>query len=91
MAKEMTRDQAQRKKAQDVRFMERIGEPDRAEEFDDMTVDEYAEHRGLRLANPNMNRRRTLARNRSKIEMQGEMERAIDTLDGAYTPETSRR
>ena len=31
-----------------------------------------------------------MARNRSKIEMQGEMERAIDTLDGAYTPETSR-
>jgi hypothetical protein len=29
--------------------MERIGEPDRSDEFDDVSVEEYAEHRGLEI------------------------------------------
>jgi hypothetical protein len=41
------RDQAERKKHQAAGFMNRIGEPDRADEFDDMSVEEYAEHRGF--------------------------------------------
>ena len=46
MAKQVTREQAERKKQQAVTLMERIGDTDRADEFDDMSVDEYAEHRG---------------------------------------------
>ena len=52
MAKDVTREQAKRKKDQAAGLMARTGDLNRAEEFDDMTVDEYAEHRGLRLANP---------------------------------------
>jgi hypothetical protein len=33
-------------------FLERIGESDRASEFDSMSVDDYAEHKGLTLENP---------------------------------------
>jgi hypothetical protein len=46
MAKSVTREQAERKRQQAVTLMERIGETDRADDFDDMSVDEYAEHRG---------------------------------------------
>jgi hypothetical protein len=38
--------------------MERIGQPDRAAEFENMSTDEYAEHKGLRLSNPQAVRRR---------------------------------
>ena len=40
MAKQVTREQAERKKAHAAAFMERIGESDCADEFDDMTVEE---------------------------------------------------
>jgi hypothetical protein len=52
VAKQVTREQAERKKQQAAAFTERIGEPDRASEFDEMSVEEYAEHRGLQIANP---------------------------------------
>jgi hypothetical protein len=40
-------DQSERKGQQAVTLMARIGDTDRAEKFDDMWVEEYAEHRGL--------------------------------------------
>ncbi len=51
MAKQLTREQAERKKVQAASFLARIGQPDRAEEFEGMSVDDYAEHKGYRLAN----------------------------------------
>jgi hypothetical protein len=38
MAKSVTREQAERKKTQAAAFMERIGEPDRASEFDPLRI-----------------------------------------------------
>ncbi|HXP87709.1 MAG TPA: hypothetical protein VN841_23455 [Bryobacteraceae bacterium] len=93
MAKEITREQAERKKAQAVAFLERIGEPDRAEEFEDMDVEEYAEHKGVRLANPRtFKRRNTMPKSTgpSKTELEGRIDSAIDLLDDAYAPETTR-
>ena len=92
MAKEVTREQAERKKAQAAAFMERIGESDRADEFRDMSIDEYAEHKGLRLSNPTQRRRfsMTTATGTSKADLQDQIDRAIETLDDAYTPESSR-
>jgi len=49
VAKSITREQAERKKSQAAEFMDRIGDPDRADEFDDMSVEEYADHRGASL------------------------------------------
>jgi hypothetical protein len=50
VAKQVTREQAERKKAQAATLMERIGDDDRADEFDEMSVEEYAEHRGFQIA-----------------------------------------
>jgi hypothetical protein len=93
VSKEVTREQAERKKEQAAEFMERLGEPDRAEEFDDMTVDEYADHRGFRLTNPKRNPRSRIMANgttNSKAVLQDQIDRAISTLEDAYTPETNR-
>jgi hypothetical protein len=93
MAKEVTQEQAERKKAQAAEFMSRIGQPDRAEEFDKMSVDEYAEHKGLRLANPNFSNRRTGMASTSvpsKNDLQDQLDQAIEILDGAYEPESTR-
>jgi len=70
MGKQVTRDQAERKRAQAAGFMERLGEPDRAEEFRDMSADEYAEHKGLRLTNPVQRRiTMTIATGTSKADL----------------------
>jgi hypothetical protein len=91
MAKQVTRDQAERKKAQAAAFMERLGESDRAEEFQRMSADEYADHRGLRLTNPK--RRLHMAQataGPTKSDLQAQIDEAIDILDEAYAPETTR-
>lgn len=93
VAKQLTREQAERKKAQAADFMDRIGEPERAEEFDDMSVEEYAEHKGLQLTNPRKrrtNRKGFMANGTSKADLQDQIDRAIDLLDDAYAPESSR-
>ncbi len=93
MATQLTREKAERKRLQAAAFMERLGEPDRAEEFRDMSTDEYAEHRGLQLTNPQrLGRRITMAAvtTTSKSDLQDQIDRAIATLDDAYQPETTR-
>ena len=93
MAKEITREQAERKKHQAADFMERIGEPDRADEFDEMGVDEYAERRGFHLANPYRTQRRkpmATPTGPTKADLQDQIDRATSVLEGAYTPETNR-
>ncbi len=92
MAKQLTREQGERKKAQAAAFMERIGEPDRAEEFNYMSVDDYADHKRLHLTNPR--RRRTQMANgngtTTKADLQDTIDSAIGVLDDAYQPETTR-
>ncbi len=89
--KDVTREEAERKKEQAAAFMDRVGQSDRAEEFDEMTVDEYAEHRGLRLSNPrrNQTRKQTIMAT-SKADLQDQIDRAIEVLDDAYEPATTR-
>ena len=91
MAKPLTRDQAERKKQQAAAFMERIGEPDRADEFDDMTVEEYAEHRGFELvANPQRKIRKQTMAAGTKAELSDAIDEAVGILNDAYTPEATR-
>ena len=92
MAKSVTREQAERKKTQAAAFMERIGEDDRASDFDDMSVDEYAERRGLQIANPKRNARKTTMAGAgpSKAELQDAIDNAVGVLDEAYAPEATR-
>lgn len=74
--------------------MERIGQPDRADEFDQMSVDDYAEGKGRRLANPaTRERNRTMANGATtttKADLQDQIDSAISTLEDAYQPESTR-
>jgi hypothetical protein len=88
MATHVTREQAERKKQQAAAFMERIGEDDRADEFDEMSVDEYAEHRGLKIANPRRKARKTNMA--TKSELQEMVDNVAAVLNEVYTPETTR-
>jgi ribonuclease E len=94
-SKTVTREQAELKKAQAADFMERMGDSDRADEFDSMSVDEYAEGKGLRLSNPPLKSKRriaTMARSSgpSKADLQDQLDQIGDILDDAYDPQSSR-
>jgi hypothetical protein len=47
--KYMTPGEAATKKDQAAEFMRRVGNDDAADEFDSMSLEEYAEHRGAEL------------------------------------------
>ena len=52
MAKEYTADQVQAKKDKAVQFLrDVVGDDDKADEFDDMDLDEYAEHKNIQIVN----------------------------------------
>ena len=89
MAKEVSREQAARKKEQAASFTDRLGEGDRAAEFDSMSVDEYAAHKGLTLTNP---RRNCFMPNNTptKSDLQDTLDQIQDILETVYTPESSR-
>jgi hypothetical protein len=93
-SKVVTREQAEAKRQQAVDFLNRIGESDHADEFDRMSVDEYATHKGLTLTNPNRNGRRRFMANGNgsptKTDLQEILDNVSEILDGAYTPEASR-
>lgn len=74
--------------------MERIGQSDRADEFDQMSVDDYAEGKGRRLSNPvTRERNKTMANGATtttKADLQDQIDSAISTLEDAYVPESTR-
>jgi hypothetical protein len=88
MAKQrtVTREQAEAKKEQAASLMERIGEPDRAEEYRDMSVEEYTEGRGLSLTNP----RRGAIMAETKSELNDKLDEISDLIDSALDSELSR-
>jgi hypothetical protein len=88
MAKEVTREQAATKKAQAARLMERTGQPDRAGAFRDMSVEEYAEHRGLRLSNPRA--RRAFMSGETKGELNDKLDEISDLIDESLDSELTR-
>ena len=88
MAKEVTREQAATKKAQAARHLERTGQPDRAQEFRSMSVEQYAEYRGLRLTNPGA--RRGFMPGESKAELTDRLDEISDLIDAALDAGLSR-
>ena len=51
MAKRLTLDQVERKREKAVRFLEDVvRDPEKAAEFDSMTTAEYADHKGIEIA-----------------------------------------
>ena len=68
--------------------MERIGEPERASEYRDMSVEEYAEGRGLTLAsNP---RGGFYMPGETKSELNDRLDEISDLIDAALDAELSR-
>ena len=52
VAKQFTADQVQAKKDKAVQFLrDVVGDDDRADEFEDMSLDEYAEDKGIEIVN----------------------------------------
>lgn len=99
MARAITREKAERKKEQAVGFLRRIGEPDRAQDFEEMSVDDYAAHRGFELSNPRRKRRNFMANGngttkqdlQSQIDdLQSQQDEIGDILSDAYQPESTR-
>jgi len=90
VAKAISREQAGRKKAQAAAFMERIGEPDRAREFEAMSVGEYADHRGFQLSNPNRKGNRLMANDITKRDLEDQIDEAVGILSDAYDIESTR-
>jgi hypothetical protein len=58
-----------------------------------MSTNEYAEHKGFRLSNPRFTIRRVAMATTStpsKLELEDQIDQAIDVLDDAYAPESTR-
>ena len=88
MAKELTREQAETKKHQAAELMERTGQSDRADEFRSMSVEEYADHRGLRLTNPRS--KGGFMPHESKAELTDRMDEIESLIDEALDAELTR-
>src|SRR5262249_49398556 len=72
--KRLTREQVESRKEKAVRFTDNVlGDPDRADEIADESPESYAERKGIEITNPNI-RRKTVARIRTKAELEAEIE-----------------
>jgi hypothetical protein len=88
MAKQrtVTREQAETKKDQAATLMERIGDLERADQYRDMSVEEYAEGRGLSLTNP----RGGAIMAETKSELNDKLDDISDLIESALDSELSR-
>ena len=72
--KSLTRDQLQSRKDQAVRFVRDVlGDPDRAEEIADESLEDYAERRKIQITNPTNRRTAIMARGKTKAELEAEI------------------
>ncbi|MBZ5562327.1 MAG: hypothetical protein LAP13_07880 [Acidobacteriia bacterium] len=77
--KKFTREQVKSRKEKAVQFAEDVlNDPELARQIEDETVDEYAAHRHIQIANP-PSRSRTMPTRRSKVEQ--ELQDSQETLD----------
>src|SRR5439155_480047 len=67
-------EQVESRKEKAVRFTDNVlGDPDRADEIEDESPESYAERKGIEITNPHI-RRKTVARIRTKAELEAEIE-----------------
>jgi predicted RNase H-like nuclease (RuvC/YqgF family) len=90
--KYLTRSEAEIKRQKAVDFLHRIGNDDLADDFEDMSPEEYAEHKGAELLE-NPHRRVTMAKRRKTVveleaevadlqEQVGDLEEENESLQG---------
>ena len=84
--KSLTRDQLQSRKDQAVRFTQNVlGDPDRADEIEDESLEDYAERRKIQLANSGRRRNGSMATKQELqdqiADLQDENQQLQDQLD----------
>ena len=90
-SKRVTREEAEGKRQKAVDFLDRIGQPDKADEFRDMSTEEYIQHKGLQVTNTNRRRNCSMAANNlTKSDLQEQLDSIEEILDSAYQVESSR-
>ena len=73
--KSLTREQLTARKEQAVRFTRgALGDPDRADEIADESLDDYAERRKIPITNPTIRRTAIMPRGKTKAELEAEIE-----------------
>jgi hypothetical protein len=71
--KQLTRDQLQSRKDQAVHFTRDVlGDPERAEEIAEESLEDYATRRRIQITNPSKRRNAIMARSKSKAELEAE-------------------
>ena len=71
--KQLTRDKIQSRKEKAVRFTRDVlGDPDRAEEIADESLEDYAERRKIQITNPSKRKNAIMATTKSKAELEAE-------------------
>jgi hypothetical protein len=88
--KALTRDQLQSRKEKAVRFTrDVVGDPDRADEIEGESLENYAERRKIKLNNPRS--RKIMATLKEQLEdLENVMSEAQSVLEEAYRPEATR-
>ena len=76
----MTPGEAETKRQKAVEFLRRIGNDDLADEFGEMSPEQYAEHKGAQLMD-NPGRKRKMAIAKSKAELESELDDANDYIE----------
>jgi hypothetical protein len=74
-----------------VTGLRNLGRDDEADRYDTMSANEYAEEKGFEIVG-NPGRRTAMANGTitTKADLQDQIDAAIDTLDEAYAPESTR-
>ena len=80
--KTVTREEARAKQEKAVRFLrDVVGDSDRADQFEEMSLEEYAQHKKLQLSNPSRKGMTTMA-NQSRRELIEENEQLLEDNRG---------
>ena len=88
----MTLEQVEARQRQAVAFARNaLGDDDLADSLEGEDPRDYAARKGLKVSNP-IKRKRTMANGNdmTKADLENCVDQAIDILDAAYTPESSR-
>jgi hypothetical protein len=84
--KALTRKQLESRKAKAVRFTHDVlGDPDRADEIEDESLEEYAERRHVQVVNPKGVRKMPVQTRRELIERVKELEEENENLQDRLT------
>ena len=82
MAKTLTTSEAETKRLKAVEFLRRIGQDANADDFEAMSTEAYAEHKGVELIDNRGKKRITnMPSNKSKANLEAELDEAQDYIE----------